>query len=72
VSRGRFDGDGGHVAGAWTGGLHGVGKAGTNDARVPGIAEEQFLALAEAAKKSCPFSKALAATEITLEAKLSS
>jgi len=52
--------------------LHGVGKAGTNDARVPGIAEEQFLALAEAAKKSCPFSKALAATEITLEAKLSS
>ena len=37
---------------------------------VPGISEEKFLAVAEAAKKGCPVSKALAGTEITLAAKL--
>ena len=32
-------------------------------ARVPGITEQQFLSLAEGAKKDCPVSKALAAVE---------
>lgn len=40
------------------------------EGRVPGLDREQFLALAEAAKKDCPVSKALAATEITLQATL--
>jgi osmotically inducible protein OsmC len=40
------------------------------EARVPGIASEKFQALAEGAKKSCALSKALAATPITLSAKL--
>ena len=39
-------------------------------ARVPGITEQQFLSLAEGAKKDCPVSKALAAVEITLKATL--
>ena len=38
--------------------------------RVPGIDAAKFLAIAEAAKKGCPISKALAATPITLTAKL--
>lgn len=38
--------------------------------RVPGISEQDFLRLAEAAKKGCPVSKALAGPEITLEATL--
>ncbi|MCS7057451.1 MAG: OsmC family protein [Meiothermus sp.] len=40
-------------------------------AKVPGIALERFLELAEEAKAKCPISKALAAVpEVTLEAKL--
>jgi len=35
-----------------------------------GIDEKAFLELAEGAKKNCPVSKALAATTITLNAKL--
>jgi len=40
------------------------------DARVPGIDEQKFRTLAEAAKKGCTISKALAATPITLTARL--
>ncbi|OQA45758.1 MAG: Peroxiredoxin OsmC [Chloroflexi bacterium ADurb.Bin325] len=40
------------------------------DASVPGIGEAQFQQLAEGAKTNCPVSRALAATEITLDAKL--
>lgn len=40
------------------------------EAKVPDISDEQFQQLAEAAKKTCPISKALSAVEITLEAKL--
>ena len=40
------------------------------EGRVQGIDAAQFQAIAEAAKKACPLSKALAATPITLSAKL--
>lgn len=40
------------------------------EARVPGIDAAKFQEIAEAAKKGCPISKALAATPITLSAKL--
>ncbi|MGO8997838.1 MAG: OsmC family protein [Polyangiaceae bacterium] len=40
------------------------------EARVSGIEQTAFLAIAEGAKKACPLSKALAATPITLSAKL--
>ena len=40
------------------------------EARVPGIERDKFQAIAEAAKKNCPISKALAATPITLSATL--
>jgi osmotically inducible protein OsmC len=40
------------------------------EARVPGIDAGKFQTLAEGAKKGCPLSKALAATPITLSAKL--
>jgi osmotically inducible protein OsmC len=40
------------------------------EARVPGIDAPAFQTLAEGAKKGCPLSKALAATPITLAAKL--
>lgn len=40
------------------------------EAEVPGIAEAAFLEQAEAAKKSCPVSKALASVETTLTARL--
>lgn len=40
------------------------------EAKVPGIGEAEFLEQAEAAKKNCPVSKALAGPEITLSAKL--
>jgi osmotically inducible protein OsmC len=40
------------------------------EGRVPGIAAEKFQALAEKAKKGCPVSKALAATPLSLSAKL--
>ncbi|HSA97018.1 MAG TPA: OsmC family protein [Acidobacteriota bacterium] len=39
-------------------------------AEVPGVGEEGFQKAAEAAKVGCPVSKALAATKITLDAKL--
>jgi lipoyl-dependent peroxiredoxin len=42
------------------------------DARVPGADESTFQELADGAKKNCPVSRALAATEITLEARLTS
>lgn len=38
----------------------------------PGIDEQQFQQIAEGAKKGCPVSQALAAIEITLQAKLKS
>jgi len=37
---------------------------------VPGIDPEAFMQLADAAKAGCPVSRALAGTEITLDAKL--
>lgn len=40
------------------------------EAEVPGIEEAAFLEQAEAAKKNCPVSKALASVETTLSAKL--
>lgn len=40
------------------------------EAEVPGINEEKFLELANAAKAGCPVSKALSAVDIVLEAKL--
>ncbi len=40
------------------------------EAQVPGITEPAFLKHAEAAKKDCPVSKALAGPKITLTAKL--
>jgi osmotically inducible protein OsmC len=40
------------------------------EGRVPGLDATKFQQLAEAAKKGCPVSKALAATPITLTAKL--
>ncbi|WP_139417422.1 OsmC family peroxiredoxin [Agromyces laixinhei] len=39
-------------------------------ARVPGLGEEAFEALAEDAKKNCPISQALAGIPITIEAEL--
>ena len=39
-------------------------------AEVPGITEADFLEVAKAAKEGCPVSQALAATPITLEARL--
>ncbi len=40
------------------------------EAQIPGIDANTFHQHAEGAKKNCPVSKALAATEITLQAKL--
>src|SRR5271157_2700556 len=40
------------------------------EAQIPGINNDAFQQQAEAAKKGCPVSKALAGTQITLEAKL--
>jgi osmotically inducible protein OsmC len=40
------------------------------DARIPGIDEKTFLEKAEAAKKGCPVSQALAGTDIKLQARL--
>jgi osmotically inducible protein OsmC len=42
----------------------------TTEAEVPGIDEQTFIAQAEATKKTCPVSQALAGTEINLQAKL--
>ena len=41
------------------------------DGKVPNVSGEQFQSLAEAAKKGCPISRALAATNVTMSAKLS-
>jgi lipoyl-dependent peroxiredoxin len=41
-----------------------------SEAAVPGISNEKFLELAEAAKAGCPVSVALAGVEITLQARL--
>lgn len=43
----------------------------TTRAKVPGIDAAGFATIAEATKKACPVSKALAATTITLDAALS-
>jgi osmotically inducible protein OsmC len=40
------------------------------EAEVPGIDEEEFQQLAKTAKENCPVSKALAAVDISLDAKL--
>lgn len=40
------------------------------EAKVPGIDEKTFIEFAEGAKKNCPVSKALAALNITLHARL--
>lgn len=40
------------------------------EASVPGISEDEFLEIAEAAKKGCPVSRALAGPEIVVEAAL--
>jgi osmotically inducible protein OsmC len=42
------------------------------EAKIPGIDEKTFLETAEAAKRGCPVSQALAGTEIKLQAKLGS
>jgi osmotically inducible protein OsmC len=42
----------------------------TLEAKVPGLDDAKFQAIAEGAKKGCPISKALSATPITLSAKL--
>ena len=42
----------------------------TTEGKVPGIDDAKFQELAAGAKASCPVSKALAGTEITLSAKL--
>ena len=42
----------------------------TTEGSVPGMDEAQFIEQAQSAKVSCPVSKALAGTEITLNAKL--
>ncbi len=41
------------------------------EGKVPGITAEQFQTFADAAKKGCPVSRALAATPITMSAKFS-
>jgi osmotically inducible protein OsmC len=42
------------------------------DGKVPNVSAEQFQTLADNAKKGCPVSRALSATNITMSAKLSS
>ncbi len=42
----------------------------STEAQVPGIDEKTFIEQAEATKKNCPVSQALAGTEINLQAKL--
>ncbi|MFP4113796.1 MAG: OsmC family protein [Spirochaetota bacterium] len=42
----------------------------TTKADVPGIARDQFLAIAQKAKEGCPVSRALKAVPISLEAEL--
>jgi organic hydroperoxide reductase OsmC/OhrA len=40
------------------------------EGKVPGITNQNFIGLANEAKKGCPISRALSALEITLDAKL--
>lgn len=40
------------------------------NAKVPGLADEEFQTLAQGAKENCPISKALAGVPITIEASL--
>lgn len=40
------------------------------EAEVPGVEEDEFQRIAEAAKKGCPVSRALQAVDITLDARL--
>lgn len=47
-----------------------TGVALTVRAVVPGLSEKDFLSAAEGAKANCPVSKALAGTDITLDARL--
>ena len=42
----------------------------TTSAVIPGISDDKFQELANAAKKNCPVSKALASVDISLNAKL--
>ncbi len=42
----------------------------TTEAEVPGISEDEFLKAAQDAKANCPVSKALAAVDISLDARL--
>ena len=42
----------------------------STEGEVPGISAEEFKSQAESAKNGCPISKALAATNITLDARL--
>ncbi len=42
----------------------------TADVAISGIEEEKFQSIAADAKKNCPISRALAATDITLEARM--
>ncbi len=44
----------------------------STEATVPGLDDAKFQAIADATKKGCPVSKALAGTTITLKAKLAS
>ncbi len=56
--------------GASGGGFQITGIELATEADVPGIGAEAFLGLAEKAKSGCPVSQALAATKISLSAKL--
>jgi osmotically inducible protein OsmC len=42
----------------------------STEAQVPGIDEQTFISEAEATKKNCPVSQALAGTKINLQARL--
>lgn len=53
--------------------IPGTGITGSHllvNAKVPGIDEEEFERIAQAAKQGCPVSQALAGVEITIEASL--
>lgn len=58
------------VSPASGGGFEITRSALTLNATIPGISPEDFDALANKAKQSCPLSKALGAIEVTLDAKL--
>ncbi|MFQ0813689.1 peroxiredoxin [Brucella anthropi] len=58
------------VGPASDGGFEITRSALTLNATIPGISAQDFEALANKAKQSCPLSKALGAIEVTLDAKL--